>query len=175
MKSTMLSEIKNKLKDYLKDNEIYDIILFGSSIKGKIDPSDIDIAIITDKKLNLNIEGFHISLLKPEDFFIHPSSLINTLFKEGYSIKKNKSFSEVYNFLNRILFVYELKELNMSSKVKIVNLLRGNKKEIGLVKEKGGEWLANQVFTIPVEEENIFQKLFQNYKIKYKKFHVLIH
>ena len=175
MKSRELQKIRNRLKNCLKDKKIYDIILFGSFIKGKINPSDIDLAFITNEKLNIDIEGFHISFLKPEDFFINPPSLINTLLREGYSIKKNKRFSEVYNFSNKSLFIYELKQLSPSLKVKIVNLLRGNKKEKGLVKDRGGEWLANQVFIVPVEQEDIFQKIFQNYKVKYKKFYILMH
>ena len=45
-----LSLIKNKLKSLLLDKEIIDIILFGSSIKGKLIPRDIDIALILYKK-----------------------------------------------------------------------------------------------------------------------------
>lgn len=175
MNSKILS-IRNKLKDLLKNKEILDIVLFGSSIKGKILPKDIDIAIITKNPEKIkSIEGFHISVLKPDDFFINPPTIINTLMREGYSLKNNKSFSEIYRFSNKILFIYGLKSLKASTKVRVVNILRGKGKEKGFVTENKGEWLANQVFIIPTEKEYIFEKFFLNFKIKYRKFYVLMH
>ena len=172
MSSKILLLIKNKLKNYLKDKEILDIIVFGSAIKGKTLHRDIDIAIITNKKIA--IEGFHVSLLKPEEFFINPPRIIHTLFREGFSLKKNKFFSDIYNFSNKVLFKYELTKLSPSKKVMVVNILRG-KNERGVVEENNGEWLANQVFFAPVENEYIFERLFVNFGIKFKKFYVLIH
>lgn len=167
-----LSEIKKKLKDVLKDKDVYDVVLFGSFVKGKSSPNDIDLAIISDKN-NFDVSGFHISVLSVSYFF-KPHNLINTLFREGYSLKKNKSFSEVYGFKNKCLFRYELAHLSASKRVSTVNFLRGKKGEDGLVKEKGGEWVSNQVFLCPVYSEFIFEKFFLNSKIKFKKFYCLI-
>lgn len=175
MNSKIISLAKNKLKDYLRDKEVLDIVLFGSSVKGATLPRDIDVAIITNEELKLNIKGFHIILLKPVDFIENPSSIITTIFREGYSLKNNKSFSENYRFSNKVLFTYELFGLKASEKVKIVNILRGKKGEKGVVEENKGEWLANQVFLISIENEKIIEKIFLNFKVKFKKFHVLIH
>jgi len=170
-----LSQIKSKLKKYLSNRDILDIIIFGSAVKGKILPRDIDIAVITKKEIKVNIPGFHVSVIKPEDFFVKVPSIVHTLLREGYSLKNEKSFSEVYNFSSRVLFKYDLVSLNASTRVKIVNILRGKNKEKGLVKENSGEWLANQVFIVPAWNEYIFEKLFLNFKIKFNKFHILIH
>jgi len=175
MDSKILSSAKNKLGKYLKNKNILDIILFGSSAKGKFSPNDIDAAIISEQEIKINIENFHISLLKPRDFFVNPPPIINTLLREGYSLRNNKSLSETYNFSNKCLFVYGLSGLKPSSKVKIVNVLRGKDKRKGLVDEARGEWLANQVFIVPVEKEDIFEKFFINFKIKFKKSYILIH
>jgi len=175
MNSKTLSLIKNKLRKYLKDKEILDIILFGSVVKGKAYPEDIDVAIITKKSMKRDIPGFHISLLRPEDFFINPPSIIHTLLREGYSLKNETSFSQIYKFSNKVLFKYELISLTPSLKVKIVNILRGRKEEKGMVEMNNGEWLSNQVFFVPVENENIFERFFINFKIKFKKFYVLMH
>ena len=174
MNSKLLSLTKSKFKDYLGDKEIFDIIIFGSAVKGKALPGDIDVAIITDKEIKVNISGFHISVLNTKDFF-KPVSLAHTLLREGYSLKNKRAFSEGYNFSNKVLFTYELTSLNPSTKVKIVHMLRGKSNEKGLVLENSGEWLANQVFLIPIGEESIFEKIFLNFKIKFKKFYVLIH
>jgi predicted nucleotidyltransferase len=175
MNSKNLSILRNKLGCLLKDKEIIDIIIFGSFIKGKSIPSDIDIALITNKELKHSIEGFHISTIKPEEIFLAPPSLVNTLFREGYSLKNNAFWAEVLRFKNRILFTYTLKEMPSSKKVQIVNILRGKNKSSGLVEEKKGEWLANQVFLIPIEEEHLFEQFFISSNIKFKKFNLLMH
>jgi predicted nucleotidyltransferase len=165
--------IKSKLKKFLKDKEIIDILVFGSAVKGKAMPGDIDIAIITEKE-RIDIPGFHVSMIKPEEFF-KPLSLIHTLLREGYSLKNKKLFAEMHKFSSRVLFKYELVPLAASEKVKIVNILRGKGEQKGMVEENGGEWLANQVFLIPIDREHIFEKFFLNFKIKFKKFYLLIH
>jgi len=167
-----LSRIKRKLRSVLKDKEVYDVILFGSFVKGKSVPSDVDVAIISDKK-NFSSAGFHISIVSLKDFFT-PIGLINTLFREGYSLRKNKSFSEVYGFKNKCLFRYELSDLSSSKKVQIVNFLRGKKSEKGLVLEKKGEWISNQVFLCPVIYDFVFDRFFLNAKVKFRKYYVLI-
>jgi len=175
MNSKDLSIVKSKLNKYLKNKDILDIILFGSAIKGKIMPRDIDIAIITEKERIFHLEGFHISMVKASDFFVKPGSLITTLLREGYSLRHKKFLSELYGFSNRVMFRYKLKGLNPSGKVKTVNILRGKGKEKGLVEQNLGEWLANQVFIVPVENEFIFNKFFLSHKINFNKNYILIY
>jgi predicted nucleotidyltransferase len=173
MNSKELLKVKRKLKNILKDKEVYDVVLFGSFVKGKNNPKDIDIAIISDKKFSELDKEFHISFISLKDFF-KPISLINTLFKEGYSLKKNKSFSEVYGFRNKCLFKYNLSGMSASKKVMAVNFLRGKNGDNGLVLNKRGEWISNQVFLCPVLYDSIFERFFINSKIKFKKYYILI-
>jgi len=154
MNSENLLKIKSELKNLIKEKNILDIIIFGSAAKGKLNPNDIDIAVISDNK-NIKTElnkKFHISIISIKDFFIKPIPLINTLLREGFSIKHNKPFSEIFNFENRTLFTYNLKKLSNSNKVKLVNILHGRNNK-GLVENYNGKWLANQVFIAPVENE----------------------
>ncbi len=175
MNSKLLFQIKNKLKSLLKDKEIIDIILFGSSIKGKASPNDIDIAAITENESIPRIEGFHISAIKPKEFFQNPPTLITTLLREGYSLKNNKMFAETFRFKPEVLFNYNLKNLANSQKVKIVNILRGKGKNSGLVKESNGNFISNSVFTIPPESEYLIEKFLINQNVAFKKSYILIH
>lgn len=167
------SKIKCKLEKYLKDKDILDIILFGSIVKGKSSPNDIDIAIITEKEIK--IPGFHVSLLSPKEFFINPPSLTHTLLREGYSLKNKTNFSEIYKFKNKVLFNYELTTLLPSTKVKVVNFLRGKNKNLGFIESNEGEWLANQVFLLPLEKEYVCEKFLINFNVKFQKHYILIH
>jgi len=175
MNLKLLSHLKAKLNSLLKDKEILDVILFGSAVRGNLEPRDIDLALITESKKSINLEGFHVSIINPRDFVVNPPSIINTLLREGYSIKNNKKFSEYFRFDSRVLFTYELKGLEPSKKVKLVNILHGKKEDEGLVKSSKGEWMANQVFIIPVENSSIIEKFLINQGIKYRKMNLLIH
>lgn len=175
MKSEIILKIKTKLKKLLKNKEILDIVIFGSLTKGKPNPKDIDIALITSQKRIEEIPNFHISIITPEEFITSPPTLINTLLREGYSLKYNKAFSEKYNYKNRCLFKYELTTLNPSQKVKIVNYLRGKSGKEGLIEKTKSEWLANQVFISPINSVYMLEDFFVNNKIKFKKYYVLMH
>ena len=173
-----IKSIKNKLNEIIKKEDILDVILFGSTVKGKSNPRDIDIAIISEKKIDTNtgnLRGFHFSYLNPLYFFRKRITLLNTLFREGYSLKFNKPFSELYGFRSKVMFIYELKGLKNSKKVSFVNILRGKKGNKGLVVENGGNWLANQVFVVPINNELLFEKFFVTHGIKFMKYYLLIH
>lgn len=176
------SLIKNKLKNLFADKEIIDIIIFGSAIKGKLIPRDIDLAVILYKKPSKellekvgSIKEFHISLVTAKEFFINPPSIVHTLIKEGYSMKSKKFISENFGFSNQAMYSYTLTSLSPSDKVKLVNILRGKKGERGIVESNGGKWIANQVFIAPLNAEKIFDELFNNFKINFNKSYALIH
>lgn len=173
-KSKNLSQIKKELKKYIEDKNVLDVILFGSFVKGKQNPSDIDIAIISEQE-PIDLEDYHVSFIKPQEFFRKIPSLITTLFKEGYSLKTDQYFSEKYGFRNKTMFSYELSGISDSSKVKIVNFLRGAKKSKGIVEENGGEWLTSGVFFCQISNDYLFEQYFLNNKIKFKKYNLLIH
>src|SRR3989344_3574895 len=97
MESKKLPEFKKyqkQLKKLLND-EITDLILFGSFVKGGF-AKDIDIAIIIKKEINaVNLKqelkkiirkDIDMQVLGIESIY---SSLWLTLLKEGYSIKKD--------------------------------------------------------------------------------------
>ena len=176
MNSKELSTIKNKLKPLLKDKRVLDVILFGSFARGKENPSDIDIAVISNEKIPIEIKNFHFSFLKPEDFFLKEiPSLIITLFKEGYSLKNEKHFSKIYSFEPMALFSYELKSLSPSKKVGAINFLRGRRNNKGLIEEVRGKWISKQVFLCPLEKSQLIEDFLTRNKIKFNKRIVLIH
>jgi predicted nucleotidyltransferase len=168
--------IKKDFKDIIKNTLVLDVVVFGSYVKGKTNPKDIDVAVLVKEETKINLDKhYHISVINLEDFFIKPVSLVNTLLREGFSLKHNKLFSEVFKFSSKLLFTYELKDKNASFKVKVVNILRGLKKNKGLVEKQAGEWLSRQVFFAPIKSENIFKDFFNQHSIKYKMFYLLIH
>ncbi|MBI4154724.1 nucleotidyltransferase domain-containing protein [Candidatus Woesearchaeota archaeon] len=164
-----LSEIaiyQKKLKRLLNDN-ILDIILFGSFVKGGF-AKDIDIAIVIKNKSNLNEiknkikeiikEKTDIQIIDIESIY---SPLWLTLIKEGFSINNNKFLFQIYNIKPMVLYKYSLKRL---SNVQKVQFERGIKKVLG----DKGEYLARSVILAPIELKNRFMDFLKTWNIYYE-------
>ena len=93
----MMESLVKKLKILLEKNkkEVVDIFLFGSYVKGRLSPKDIDIAVLEN--------GVDRSVLKRSILVISSSADVQflnvgdydksiwlTLLKEGYSVKHKK-------------------------------------------------------------------------------------
>lgn len=183
----MLKELSKYLKEKLKGidlTEIADIFLFGSVVKGKEFPKDIDICIIfrgkISKKIIEDIEGklkdfnVHISSLIVDNFFSKPHSLIKTLLVEGVSILNGKSLIQNFNFSSYILYSYDISKLKASEKVKFVYLLKG-RKERGVIEKMKGEWIANGCFIIPIQKDSEMLIILKKWRVPFKRKEVLIH
>ena len=102
--------------------EIKDIILFGSLLRGKQNPSDIDIIIIFHEKVNKSIEyefrkrlsGENVSVIsKTEKNYLEPSfDAREGLLFEGYSLINSKYIASDYGFSSLGLFIYRTGNLN---------------------------------------------------------------
>lgn len=172
------SEIYSDLnKIFKKRKDILDIILFGSIVKGKTEPNDIDICIIfkekIDKELILNLnnkfEKVHFSILTAKNFFINPHALIRTLLFEGISLITNKKLSEIYGMKSYSLFSYNIKNLPNSKKVRLLYLLKGRRNENGVVKDFDGEFVGTNAFIIPVEKDKEMLEILEMWEVKFER------
>ena len=184
----MLKELKKYLKKRIKEldlKEIVDIILFGSQVKGKDFPEDIDLCVIFRNKidqeflnrLELKIKkvNVHLSSLNVNDFFKKPHSLVKTIILEGESILTGNKISNNFGFSSYSLFSYGLSGLGASEKVRFVYLMKGRKKTRGVVDQLAGEWITDNCFILPIENENDIVAIFKKWNIQYKKKEALIH
>jgi predicted nucleotidyltransferase len=164
-KSKNLSVLTNLLKKYvIKD--IVDIILFGSAVRGKEEPGDYDICIVFREKIDLRkireLEDIlknrkisaHLSYLTIDNFFTKKHSLASTLFLEGRSMITNKPLSWNYNLDNRTLFIYELKNMNPTDKVKFLYALKGRRGKIGILDRIKSKIVGKGVIIVPTIEEH---------------------
>lgn len=183
-----ISLILKKSKIWIKKNNALDIILFGSLVRGKIKPNDIDLCIIIhdkdeDKSIDL-VESLHDELknikakiqinIITENSFLSGNTLTKTLLIEGYSIKKEKSFSSNFGFESKSLFVYSLADFTPSKRVRFHYLLKGRYGLKGILNETEGEFLGQGVINIPSTKEDILKEVFDTWKIKYKIMRTLI-
>lgn len=176
----MQKELKNYWdlkKIFNKRKDILDVIIFGSSVKGKLNPNDIDICIIFREKidtdllnnLNKKFENIHFSCLTSDDFFKKPHALIKTLLFEGVSLINKKRISERYNMKSYSLYSYKIKDLANSKKVRFLYLIKGRKNEIGLIKEFNGEFIGSNSFIVPVEKDVEMREILDSWSIKFQR------
>jgi len=153
------------LKSY---SSIKDIILFGSVVKNKDNPKDIDLAIITDKKdlsltgdikSLLNIPNIDIEMITPDDMF--RSRLGLTLMTEGLSIRKNKFLRDSLGISPVKVYVYEIKTLTQTKKVTFGRGLNS------ILKSSKGTKLGAGSVMVPIEQTGIFENFLNTWGLKY--------
>ncbi len=184
MPKKLITSLRKKLKE-IDLTEIADIFLFGSAVKGKEFPEDIDVCIVFRKKIledkikeienKLKEFNAHISSLVIDNFFRKPHSLIKTMLVEGVSVFNKKSFIQNFGFFSYVLYSYDLSKLKSSEKVKFVYLLKGRKKEIGIIKKMNGEWIADSCFIIPIQKDSEMLIILKKWEIPFKRKEALIH
>lgn len=163
-------ELKKSLKKLLrKYKEIKDFIIFGSLVKGKYAPKDIDIALVVDKKDislvgeirdKLNIKDLDIELIKPEE--IYQTRLGLTLISEGFSIKNNKFLRKKLNLFPMKIYTYEIKNLTQTRKVLFGRGLNQ------IIKDTKATKLGAGSIMIPIEQSNKFEDFLETWNLKYK-------
>ena len=183
--------MQKELSTYLKEKirgidlkNIENIFLFGSAVKGKEFPEDIDICIVFKDKVHKEIlsgiehklkeHKVHISSLTVNDFFKKPHPLAKTIFLEGLNIFNRKPFINNFVFSSYVLYSYDLSKLKPSEKVRFVYLLKGRNSKEGIIKKLGGEWIADSCFMIPIKKDSEMLIILKKWMIPFKRKGVLV-
>jgi hypothetical protein len=149
-------------------------------------PNDIDIAIIFNKipiKEQLNqAQGIKEQIVKHINIPVHVSSFdLYSLFDEsnfakediifyGKSLINGNNFAKKFGLNPRIQIFYSLKKLKKSEKIRFHYMLKGKKKDYGLLRAYGGDLLKPGLIEINPIYEHVFveaiKKLTLDYKVK---------
>ncbi|MDD3175211.1 MAG: hypothetical protein PHU51_01930 [Candidatus Nanoarchaeia archaeon] len=183
----MLKMLNQLLIKEIKE-PIFDIIIYGSGVKGKRNPNDWDILIIFSDlklkerlelvqkiknnikdKLEINLDFKQILLTE-----LFSSSFLarSGIFFGGLSVKKNSSFAQTLGLNAFSLFTYDLNGLNHTEKVKFNYVLAGRNKK-GMIEELEGLRLVNGAVKIPLKNSLVFEEILNNYKINFVKKNIL--
>jgi len=183
IRSAKLISISKHLKKEFQT--IWDIVVYGSLVKGKPKPNDIDIAVILkdkiplneklglgqkikftfQKNIKLNLDVKVVDLLELQDnHFLARESIL----AESFSLINNKWLSEIFGFKSAYLFHYDLKNLTASQKKMFYYALKGRRGSKGILDRMSGEQLSDGLIKVPIEFSYEFIELLERYKIKYK-------
>lgn len=188
MLKNYLKYLKSECKKFARQHRIFDIVLYGSIVKGKEETRDIDLLLIfNEKKLKerveirqklkrilqkklkkLDIKTINLLELFEKDFLARQGILI-----EGYSLLYDEDFSKRLGFEGYVLFSYNLKNLNHNEKTKFTYALIG-RKEQGIIKKLSVEPLGKGAVIVPIKNSLVFEDFLQNWKIEYKKKNILV-
>ena len=144
-----LKFLESKSKSFEKDKGIFDIVVYGSNVKGKIEARDIDILIIFKEKplaerveitqrfkekIGKEIGKLDIKTINLSELFETNFLARQAILTEGYSLINRIPFSEKIGFLSYSLFTYKLKNLSHNDKTKFTYSLIGRGKNQGILK-----------------------------------------
>ena len=176
-------------KKFKKENkEIFDIVIYGSFVKGKMDFNDIDLMVVfletsLEKRLEIaqklkflmkkEIEKIDIKTMNFADFFDENFLARQGVIMEGKSLIKNKSLAELFGFDSFAVFSYKLKNLNHNKKTQFVYALSGRNNK-GVLESLNGISLGRGVALIPMHYSNEFEAFLQGWNIVYSLKKVLV-
>ena len=161
--------MKKNLKKILKKYDlINDIIIFGSFVKGRAVPKDIDLAFITAEKdarlahlIKKDLpDRTHLEFIRTSDVYSNP--LFLSLINEGYSIRNGVFIRELLKIRPMRLYAYDLKHLNKSKKTLFGMALKKSLKKIK------GEKVSTGSVLIPLGQASYFEDFLDVWGMKYK-------
>lgn len=184
-KNKEFSSIINKF--YIKyKNNILDILLFGSIVRGKDKPNDVDIMVVFKNNEDLdaayelrkslrylNIE-IQVTTKTYKQLFEKSFMARESFLGEGYSLLLKQYISEGLGYSSKTLFKYELKGFAQTRRMQLQYALYGRKRESGIAKELNLIKFAGTIFLCPVENTEKLAEFFENWGIRFEKFPVLI-
>ena len=185
----MLTTLQKALQAEKNNPTIFDIILYGSAVKGKSKPRDIDIvvifrygtvrerlAIIQNLKqkirvsLEVDIKGILWEELFKPDFFARTG-----IFLEGISLLDGKPVAQKLGFqAGVVLFVFNLKNKSHTDKVKFNYILSGRSGALGIVKKLKCHHFGPGVVQVPISSSLEFEDLLKSHTVSYTKQYALV-
>ena len=166
----------------IKSKDIFDIVVYGSFVKSKENPNDLDIAIIflneklnnmlkiareyknniKDKIKNPDIKTINLTEIFDKNFLARQGILI-----EGYSILDEEPFSLKIGFKGYSIFTYSLKKLNHNEKTKFTYALIGRNSQ-GMIQNVNAIVLGKGAIAVPIEKSMFFEDFLKKWNIDYK-------
>jgi predicted nucleotidyltransferase len=186
MQNTFLKYLESLCKN-LGRKEIFDLVIYGSSVKGKEKPQDLDLVLIfydsplsfrldyaqklkNEIKINKEVD---LKTMNLREFFDAGFLARQGIILEGYAVIHKKSLAELFGFSGWALFSYTLKNLNHNEKTKFTYVLIGRNKE-GMLKKVHGKSIGRGAVLIPIKDSLFFEDFLIKWNVKYSKKGALI-
>lgn len=159
---------------------LVDIVLFGSFVRGKAHPNDLDILLIFTSKVDKEVEyafrkmlqnrfpAFEISIISKtqatwkEDSF----SARDSIFFEGVSLLRNCTLASEYGQTSFGLFLYNIKDFTNTQRTRFYYALNGRESS-GMIKEFEGMRFSHNQILVPVRTIELAKEFFTHWKVEF--------
>lgn len=187
MQKKFLKYLISTSKKFSKKYKIFEVVLYGSSVKGKLSPNDIDILILFEnetlkkrteiaqelketlkKQFKIDIKTINLKEFFEKDFLARQEILIT-----GYSLLHDIEFAKRIGFKGFSIFTYNLKNLNHTEKTKFTYALIGRRNKKGIIKSMNAIPLGKGAVKVPIKESLFFEEFLSEWKINYNKKDIL--
>lgn len=172
--------LKRSLKKIAeKQKEVEDILVFGSLVRGKEKPGDIDILVIFKntvikeaeyeirKEIAKKYENISIISKTQTTLFDAAFDAREGILFEGKSILKQKTLLEQYGYASLGMFKCHFKGWTKLQKTKYYYALNGRDTQKGIVEELRCIKLADSVFLVPLNNIELFRSFLEFWNIDY--------
>ncbi len=173
-------ELQNILKHRLKKYPgVEDILLFGSSVRGKYTPGDIDILVLFTTQVSKEMEyeirkelsqfSSHVSLIsKTKKTILDPAfDARESILFEGKSLFSKKTLAEQYGFSSLGMFRYAIKGWSNLQKTKFYYALNGRSGKGGILDLFHAVKFSDSVFLVPMDKIEPMKEFLDSWKITY--------
>lgn len=191
MSTRLLKDTKFKsiAKKFFKKNKesLLDIIFFGSAVKGKEKPGDIDILLLFKDRKDIDVSyhlkkelqkaGFNAEITDKSYAELFDNAFIakEAILSESYSLIYEQFIADGLGYLNFILFKYELTGFNKSQRMRFYYSLYGRSKDQqGTLKTLNVIKFSDSVFLCPVENAEKMKEYLLFWSIKFNEFPILL-
>lgn len=164
--------------------DILDIVLFGSAVKGKDKPEDVDILLLFREKEDLDIAyelrkslerfGVQVTTKTYENLFSTNFKARGAFLSDGYSLIKKQFIANRLGYSSAFLLKYNLHNFSQSKRMQLQYALYGRNKKSGIVKELKLKKFSNNVFFCPVENSEKLKEFFEHWGISFDMFPIII-
>jgi predicted nucleotidyltransferase len=183
MQKNLLKYLESESRKF-SNKKIFDMVVYGSFVKSKEEPNDVDVVIIFfNEKLNEmltiaqefkskirdRIKNPDVKTINLYELFDRNFLARTGIFTEGYSLLGKEPFPKKMGFDGYVIFSYSLKKLNHNEKTKFTYALIGrNKFQKGILENLNALVLGKGAVAIPVENSIFFEDFLKNWKVEYK-------
>lgn len=180
---SQIIKLNKPLNKYLKEREISDIIIFGSVMKGKHKPKDIDLLIIFKEKINKELElkirreldnNYEINSITEKELINNTFTAKEGIYLEGYSFSKKSTLADSLNFFSMAYLKYDIKNLKGSNRIKFYYALMGRNNKNGFLTKINATRFSDNVITCDYLEIEKLKDFFDSWNINYEVFPALI-
>ena len=181
MRSERLKGLQNLSRKVCNsEKSVFDVVLFGSSIKDKSRPGDIDICLIFSvgvKQTEIGriaalFRGCHVEHLTLSELYKEP--LWQTILHEGYSLNQGKFMHEILGFRSNVLFTYNLENLSPVKKSMFSHAMFGRDGASGILGQSKGRVLGRGAIMAPVEGSERVREFLETWGVEYSVMKALV-